>query len=146
MRIFRTMVACVFVSAFFLFSPIKSAEAASIVARIDLSEQRMRVYINGFPRHSWPVSTARRGYRTPVGQFRPGRMHRRYFSKKYHGAPMPWSVFFYHGYAIHGTDQVKYLGRPVSHGCVRLHPENARRLFTLIKQNGKKNARIVVTR
>ncbi|NRG17023.1 L,D-transpeptidase [Rhizobiales bacterium] len=146
MRNFHKVVACVFVSAILVAYPISSVEAASIVARIDLSEQRMRVYINGFPRHSWPVSTARRGYRTPVGSFRPGRMHRRYFSRKYDGAPMPWSVFFYHGYAIHGTDQIRHLGRPVSHGCVRLHPDNARRLFTLIKQNGKKNARIIVTR
>lgn len=146
MRIFRKPAACVFVSAILVIFAVLPAEAASIVARIDLSEQRMRVYINGFPRHSWPVSTARRGYRTPVGSFRPGRMHRRYFSRKYDGAPMPWSVFFYHGYAIHGTDQIRSLGRPVSHGCVRLHPENARRLFTLIKQNGKENARIIVTR
>jgi lipoprotein-anchoring transpeptidase ErfK/SrfK len=126
-----------------LSSPV---EAASIVAKIDLSDQRMRVYINGFPRHSWPVSTARSGYRTPVGTFHPGRMHKRYFSKKYHNSPMPYSVFFYHGYAIHGTNAVKKLGHPASHGCVRLHPENAKRLFSLIAKNGKENAKIVITR
>lgn len=123
-----------------------SANAASIVARIDLSDQRMRVYINGFPRHSWPVSTARRGYRTPTGTFRPGRMYKRYYSKKYHNSPMPYSVFFYGGYAIHGTTAVKYLGRPASHGCVRLHPDNAKRLFSLITANGKQNAKIIITR
>lgn len=121
-------------------------EAAQILAKIDLSEQRMRVYINGFPRHTWKVSTARRGYRTPVGTFRPGRMHKRYFSKKYHGSPMPHSVFFYHGYAIHGTNAIKNLGQPASHGCIRLHPENAKRLFSLIQQNGKQNTRIQITR
>ncbi len=144
MRLFFVLVTCFFLG---LTVPggIK-AQAASIVAKIDLSDQRMRVYINGFPRHSWPVSTARRGYRTPVGTFRPNRMYKRYFSKKYHGAPMPHSVFFYGGYAIHGTDQIKNLGRPASHGCVRLHPDNAARLFSLIKKNGKKNTRIVVTR
>jgi len=122
------------------------ADAAQILAKIDLSEQRMRVYVNGLPRHNWKVSTARRGYRTPIGTFRPGRMHKRYFSKKYHGSPMPHSVFFYHGYAIHGTNAIKSLGRPASHGCIRLHPENARRLFSLIQQNGKQNTRIQITR
>jgi lipoprotein-anchoring transpeptidase ErfK/SrfK len=144
MRKFVTLIAFCFLALACL--PGKEAAAASIVAKIDLSDQRMRVYINGFPRHSWPVSTARRGYRTPVGTFRPGRMHKRYFSKKYHGAPMPFSVFFYGGYAIHGTDQIKNLGRPASHGCVRLHPDNAARLFSLIQQNGKGNTRIIVTR
>lgn len=144
MRYLVALIACCFLALTGV--PGKEAEAASIVAKIDLSEQRMRVYINGFPRHSWKVSTARRGYRTPVGTFRPGRMHKRYFSRKYHGAPMPHSVFFYHGYAIHGTDQIKNLGRPASHGCVRLHPDNAARLFSLIQQNGKNNTRIIVTR
>jgi lipoprotein-anchoring transpeptidase ErfK/SrfK len=122
------------------------AQAAEIVARIDLSDQRMSVYVNGRRAHSWPVSTARRGYRTPVGTFRPGRMHKRYFSKKYNGAPMPYSVFFHGGYAIHGTDQIRRLGQPASHGCIRLHPGNARQLFSMIRQSGKHNARIVITR
>ena len=106
----------------------------------------MRVYRDGRQIHDWPVSTARRGYRTPIGTFRPGRMHRRYFSRKYHGAPMPHSVFFLGGYAIHGTNDIRNLGRPASHGCVRLHPDNARRLFGLISDGGKQNARIVITR
>jgi lipoprotein-anchoring transpeptidase ErfK/SrfK len=129
------------VSGFF-----SSADAASLVARIDISRQRMIVYVDGRHAASWPVSTARRGYRTPTGTFRPGRMHRRYFSKKYHGSPMPYSVFFLGGYAIHGTNAVRALGRPASHGCVRLHTENARRLFSLIERYGKRNARIVITR
>lgn len=120
--------------------------AADITARIDLSDQRMRVYRGGVEIHDWPVSTARRGYRTPVGSFRPGRMYRRYFSRKYHGSPMPHAIFFRGGYAIHGTTEIRNLGRPASHGCVRLHPDNARRLFDLILENGKQTARIVITR
>lgn len=122
------------------------AEAASLVARIDLSEQRMRVYENGRQIATWLVSTARRGYRTPTGTFRPGRMHERYFSRKYDNAPMPHAIFFHGGYAIHGTTAIKSLGQPASHGCVRLHPDNARRLFALVKRHGKSNARIVITR
>ena len=144
MRVFSILWAAAL--AAMLLSWSAPANAASILAKIDLSEQTMRVYINGFPRHSWPVSTARRGYRTPIGTFRPGRMHERYFSRKYDNAPMPYSVFFHHGYAIHGTTAIKSLGRPASHGCVRLHPDNAKRLFSLIAKNGKANTRIVITR
>lgn len=123
-----------------------SASAGNVRVKIDLSEQKMKVLINGRTRHSWPVSTARRGYRTPVGNFRPTRMHRRYFSKKYNGSPMPHSIFFYGGYAIHGTNQIKRLGRPASHGCIRLHPQNARKLFALVRNNGPRNTKITIQR
>lgn len=123
-----------------------SAFAGNVRVKIDLSEQKMKVLVNGRTRHSWPVSTARRGYRTPVGNFKPTRMHRRYFSKKYHGSPMPHSIFFYGGYAIHGTNQIKRLGRPASHGCIRLHPNNARKLFALVRNNGPRNTRITIQR
>lgn len=123
------------------------AEAAGkLVARISLKAQRMEVTVDGWQRYSWPVSTARRGYRTPIGTFRPTRLHKRYFSRKYNNAPMPHSVFFYHGYAIHGTTEIRTLGRPASHGCVRLHPDHARKLFSLVKRHGRRNTRIVVTR
>lgn len=144
MRFFKALLVSCFV--FTMWCAGSEANAATIVAKVDLSDQKMRVYINGIPRHSWPVSTARRGYRTPVGTFRPGRMHVRYFSKKYHNSPMPYSVFFLGGYAIHGTTAIKNLGRPASHGCIRLHPDNAARLFSLIAENGKQNTKIIVTR
>ncbi|ADH88386.1 ErfK/YbiS/YcfS/YnhG family protein [Ancylobacter novellus DSM 506] len=118
----------------------------SIVAQINLSRQRMEVTVDGVPRYSWPISTARRGYRTPVGSYRPQRMYRRYFSRKYDNAPMPYSIFFNGGYAIHGTTDLKRLGRPASHGCVRLHPSNAATLFALVKEYGAGNTRIIVTR
>ena len=116
--------------------------SASVVAKIDISAQRMNVYVNGMHYHSWPVSTARRGYRTPRGSYRPTRMHRMWHSRKYHMSPMPYSVFFRGGYAIHGTRAVSRLGRPASHGCVRLHTSNARRLYSLIKRHGAGNTRI----
>ena len=115
-----------------------------VEARIDLSEQKMRVYSGGRLRHVWPVSTARRGYRTPTGNFRPTRMHVEYYSRKYHNSPMPYSIFFHGGYAIHGTGAIKNLGRPASHGCVRLHPDNARTLFKMVERNGRANARITI--
>ena len=120
------------------------AYSAVVEARIDLSEQRMRVYQNGFLRYTWPVSTARRGYVTPVGNYRPQRLEKMWYSRKYHMSPMPHSVFFRGGYAIHGTDAVKRLGSPASHGCVRLHPDNARVLFELIRRYGKSATTIIV--
>ena len=115
-------------------------------AEIDLSEQRLYLYVDGRLRNKWPVSTARRGYRTPVGSFRPIRLERSWYSRKYNWAPMPHSIFFLGGYAIHGTTEVNRLGRPVSHGCIRLHPSNAARLFGLVRQVGYHHARIVIKR
>ncbi|WP_321344113.1 L,D-transpeptidase [Breoghania sp.] len=123
-----------------------TATAAQVKAVISLKDQSMKVTVNGWRRYSWKVSTARRGYRTPSGTFRPTRMYKRYFSKKYHNSPMPYSVFFYHGFAIHGTNAVKHLGRPASHGCVRLHPDNARKLYELVERYGKANTEIIVNR
>ncbi|MEZ5839333.1 MAG: L,D-transpeptidase [Hyphomicrobiales bacterium] len=122
------------------------AAKADVVAKVDLSSQRMNVYVNGASKYSWPVSTARRGYRTPVGTFRPQSLRRMHYSKKYHNSPMPHSIFFLGGYAIHGTGAVKSLGRPASHGCVRLHPANAATLFSLVQDHGRGNTRIVITR
>jgi lipoprotein-anchoring transpeptidase ErfK/SrfK len=126
--------------------PATTAKAAEVVARVDLSSQQMTVYVDGRPRYDWDVSTARKGYRTPVGSYRPTRMHKMWYSRKYDMAPMPNSVFFHGGYAIHGTPHVRALGRPASHGCIRLAPANARTLYRLIAQRGMKNARVVITR
>lgn len=125
---------------------LSPASAGNVVARIDLSEQRMYVSIAGTPAYSWPVSTARRGYVTPTGSYRPTRLHRRWYSRKYNNAPMPHSIFFRGGYALHGTTAVKALGRPASHGCVRLAPGNAATLFRLVSSYGPRNTRIVITR
>src|SRR5262249_22227813 len=112
------------------------ASAATIEARISLSQQRMTVLVNGARQYSCAVSTARPGYRTPTGTFRPQRMEAMWHSTKYDNAPMPHSVFFLGGYAIHGTNAVGSLGRPVSHGCVRLAPGNAATLYSLIGRYG----------
>lgn len=127
------------------FSATAPASAASVVARIDLSSQRMTVLVNGVPRYNWAVSTARRGYVTPVGSFRPFRLEKVYYSKKYDNAPMPNAVFFRGGYAVHGTYSIGSLGRPASHGCVRLAPSNAATLFSLVAQYGTGNSRIIVS-
>ncbi|MGI8724128.1 MAG: L,D-transpeptidase [Methyloceanibacter sp.] len=116
-----------------------------VVAKVSLSGQRMDVYVNGAPRYSWPVSTARRGYHTPTGTFKPQSLVRYHRSTIYNGSPMPYSIFFSGNYAIHGSYEIKHLGRPASHGCIRLHPSNAAQLYTLVSQAGRSNTVIRIT-
>src|SRR5690606_9350814 len=99
----------------------------------------------GFVVGRWKVSTARNGYHTPRGSYRPTRMHRMWYSKKYDNAPMPHSVFFRGGYAIHGTNHVRSLGRPASHGCIRLAPGNASAFYSMAREVGPRNVRIIIT-
>jgi lipoprotein-anchoring transpeptidase ErfK/SrfK len=126
-----------------VLSVAASPASAGVVARISNSRQAMHVYVDGALAHVWPVSTARRGYQTPAGRYRVQRMARMWYSRKYHMSPMPHSLFFRGGYAIHGTYAVGQLGRPASHGCVRLSPGHARMLYSLVQNYG--NASIVVT-
>ncbi len=125
---------------------MSAAEAkARVEAHIDLTRQRMTVYVDGRYYDTWKVSTGRAGYYTPRGTYRPYLLKRMHYSSKYDNAPMPYSIFFKGGYAIHGTDAISRLGRPASHGCVRLHPRNAAELFSLIKRYGKRNTVIRIT-
>jgi lipoprotein-anchoring transpeptidase ErfK/SrfK len=118
---------------------------ASVKVVIDLSDQTMTVKSgNSFTAKKWKVSTARKGYRTPTGNHTPYLMNERHFSSLYNNAPMPYSIFFKGNYAIHGTDALKSLGNPASHGCVRLHPDNARLLFEMVEQAGMQNTVITV--
>lgn len=122
-----------------------TAKATSkIVARVDISDQRMLVLVDGRPAFEWKVSTADKGYVTPTGSFSPTRMHEMWYSRKYDNAPMPHSVFFHGGYAVHATPHVKQLGRPASHGCIRLHPDNASDFYQLVKAFGPSNTSIVI--
>jgi len=118
---------------------------ANVVIAIDKSKQRMSVRVDGEDRHTWPISTARAGYITPNGTYHPEFLARRWFSHKYYGSPMPHSIFFHGGFAIHGSYEISHLGRAASHGCIRLHPDHAAVLFALVKQEGNANTEIVVT-
>src|SRR3984885_2467957 len=118
---------------------------ADVVVQIDKSSQRMEVSVDGMTRYNWPVSTGRSGYGTPSGVFHPQLMSRHYFSRKYYNAPMPHAIFFYYGFAIHGTNELSRLGGPASHGCVRLHPSHAAALFALVGRNGPRNTRIEIS-
>jgi lipoprotein-anchoring transpeptidase ErfK/SrfK len=118
---------------------------AGVMVNIDKSSQRMAVSVDGMMRYNWPVSTGRNGYGTPSGVFQPQMMARRWFSRRYYNSPMPHAIFFYYGFAIHGTYELSRLGGPASHGCVRLHPAHAAALFALVQRNGPGNTQIVIS-
>lgn len=125
---------------------VAAADArAGVVIRIDKGAQEMSVSVNGVRRYTWPVSTGRASYATPSGSFTPFRLEKDHFSKEWDDAPMPHSIFFTQkGHAIHGTYETRRLGAPVSHGCVRLAPGHAARLFALVQETGLGNTRVVV--
>jgi len=126
---------CVLAALIFVIALATRAHAA-VVVNIDRSVQRMSVIVDGMPRYNWRVSTARRGYITPPGTYHPETLARHWFSRKYYNSPMPHSIFFYGGFAIHGSYEISHLGRPASHGCVRLDPGNAAILFSLVQREG----------
>lgn len=126
------------IAALFAMTSVASAE---VFITIDKSEQRMYVE-TPTDYYEWNVSTGRKGYNTPVGNYQPYLIKPMHYSRKYDNAPMPHSIFFHGGYAIHATEDLKRLGRPASHGCIRLHPRNARWLYRLVQEHGKENTYI----
>lgn len=128
--------------ALLLASP---AAAERVVIRVSIAAQKMQVFHEGRRLFEWPVSTAKPGKITPRGTFTPEFLSRDHKSRRYNNAPMPWAIFYDGHYAVHGTDQIKRLGQPASRGCVRLHPDHAKLLFKMVKAEGMKNTRVVIT-
>lgn len=120
---------------------LSDASQAAVDIKVNLATQTMRVTTDDGETHVWPVSTARRGFVTPRGTYGVQSLQRMHLSRKYHNSPMPYSIFFRGGYAIHGTYSTASLGRAASHGCIRLSPRNAATLFQLVKAEG---ARITI--
>jgi hypothetical protein len=118
---------------------------ANVLILVDKTTQQMRVSVDGVPRYQFRVSTGRPGYGTPNGTFHPQRLAATWFSKLYYNSPMPYSIFFHSGYAIHGSYEISRLGGPASHGCIRLHPANAETLFAVVKSEGMAATTIVIS-
>jgi lipoprotein-anchoring transpeptidase ErfK/SrfK len=118
--------------------------ADRIVARVSIATQTMHVYRDGMLIHEWPVSTARPGKVTPTGEWTAQWLSRHHRSRRYNNTPMPYAIFYSGHYAIHATFETHRLGRPASAGCVRLHPDNARVLFSMVQEEGTDNMRVVV--
>lgn len=142
----RQSIAALVTGAVLALSLPATAGAAALVASVDIPSQTMTVKKYGKVLYTWKVSTARGGYVTPPGEWRPYRIHKMWHSRKYDMAPMPFAVFYNGGYAVHGTTAESRLGTPASHGCVRLATPNAETFYTLVKELGPGNTRIVITK
>jgi len=122
-----------------------SPAASALVITIDKATQQMSVSLDGIERYVWPVSTGQPGYSTPSGTYTARSMNEMWYSRQWDNAPMPHAVFFTReGHAIHGTNEVKRLGNPASHGCVRISPQNAATLYDLVSETGLENTQIVL--
>jgi lipoprotein-anchoring transpeptidase ErfK/SrfK len=119
--------------------------ASTVLINIDKASQKMTVFLDGVQQYEWPVSTGIRGYTTPSGTYTTSSMNKIWYSKQWDNAPMPHAVFFTkEGHAIHGTYEVKRLGKPASHGCVRISKKNAAMLYALVTKTGLKNTQVVL--
>lgn len=117
---------------------------AELLVNVSKSQQRLSVVIDGTEAYRWPVSTGARGHATPTGSFRPERLERHWYSHQYKLTPMPWAMFFHRGYAVHGTAEAYNLGHATSHGCVRLRPDKAAILFSLMRREGLQATKVVI--
>ena len=141
MRVLTLLCACLI----FVFAGMTGQAQAGVLIEVDKSTQRMSVSVDGKERYSWPVSTGLTRYATPGGSYTPFRLEEDHRSKEWDDAPMPHSIFFTgRGHAIHGSDAVRSLGAPASHGCVRLSRANAAALFALVKEEGLGDTKIVI--
>jgi len=147
MKFFATALLC----ASLFYTVPATVEAGQIIAKVDVSEQTVRIYKNGKQNHKWSVSTARKGKHTSRGQWR-GQSLSKYHksslynhkSSLYNNAPMPYSIFYSGNFAIHGTNQTSRSGRPASAGCIRLHTSNAAKLIAMTQQVSLRNIKVVV--
>jgi lipoprotein-anchoring transpeptidase ErfK/SrfK len=140
----RLVLAAVIAALSFALLPAAKSAEAGVLVRVDRGSQTMEVSVDGAYLYTWKVSTARPGYRTPTGVFHPQWMAVRWFSRIYYNSPMPHAIFFHGGFAIHGSYDIARLGGPASHGCIRLHPNDAAVLFGLVEREGMRNTTIVV--
>lgn len=129
-----------------LMDSTREVPGTPLVARVDLSDQRMYVYLDERLVHTFPVSSGRGKYGTPTGRWNAYWLSPKHRSRKYNNAPMPWAVFFHEGYAVHGTTDLRNLGRPASHGCIRLHPDNAKIFFKMVEASGKESTLVSIVR
>jgi lipoprotein-anchoring transpeptidase ErfK/SrfK len=127
-----------------LFGFATDRAQADILIAVNKGSQRMTVTVDGAPRYHFVVSTGAAGG-PPSGNFRPERLERKWYSRKFDWSPMPHAIFFYKGFAIHGTFYTKRLGTRASHGCVRLSPADAATLFALVEHRGAARTRIVIS-
>lgn len=116
-----------------------------LYAEVDKSRQKLYLYMLGEIKDSFLISSGKGKYETPNLNLRPsGPILTKYSSHKFPGGNyeglgnMPYAVFLRGGYAFHGTTKGNFskLGTKASHGCIRLHPDDAKVLNALVKTVG----------
>lgn len=136
--------------ALLIFSPRIDCKRMDcpVFAYIVKSEQKLYLYVNQQLQATWLVSTGAPGSETPLLDKHPnGRIYDAYTSSKHPGGDykglgnMPYAVFIYNGFALHGTTQGNFskLGQKASHGCVRMHPDNGYIFNRLVRNYGINN-------
>ena len=95
---------------------------------VDLKEQKVRAYQNGQLVRMVTVSTGLPGTPTVEGEFR---IYQKYLSQTMTGPNyflpgVPYVMYFYAGYSLHGTYWHNNFGQPMSHGCVNMPTEEAK--------------------
>jgi lipoprotein-anchoring transpeptidase ErfK/SrfK len=98
---------------------------------VDLSEQLLTAYEGNTPVHSYLVSTGLPATPTPVGQFRIW-IKLRYDDMAgvdYYIEDVPFVMYFYEGYGLHGVTWHANFGHPMSHRCVNQPNDEAEWLF-----------------
>lgn len=96
------------------------------VIEVDLGAQTARVLRDGVPGEEIPISSGRKGYPTPTGEFVVTNKHRHWRSTLYN-ASMPFYLrLSCRDFGLHAGHLPGY---PASHGCIRLPTERARALF-----------------
>ncbi len=98
---------------------------------VDLSEQTVRAYQGDEMQRSFLVSTGRWPTVTITGQYQ---IYVKYESALMYGADyylpgVPYVMYFYKDYGIHGTYWHTNFGTPMSHGCVNMATEDAKWIF-----------------
>ena len=131
-------------SAGLFFSPAMALTNGEIAARVeslqqssdrwlqvDLSSQRLIAWEGNSPVYAVIVSTGKRATPTVTGVFAVQSMHRttRMRGADYDVPNVPWTMYFYRGYAIHGAYWHHNFGTPVSHGCVNVAVDHAQWFF-----------------
>lgn len=121
----------------------------AVYLSVNLSTQRASLFVHGKLERKYKISSGKKGFGTRTWDGRHnGRVYNAYRSSKYPGGTglivngkdfgnMPYAVFYSGGFAVHGTTSISRLGRPASHGCIRQHPDNAKRFNRLTRKFGR---------
>ncbi|MBE9030905.1 L,D-transpeptidase [filamentous cyanobacterium LEGE 11480] len=129
-------------------APLGSVVKESVV-RLVLKRSKRRVYVYKDDKvvSSYPVAVGKRGWETPLGQFKVLNMEKNPTFKSFKSGviipPGPdnplgvrWIGIWTDGktqLGFHGTDQPHLIGRAVSHGCIRMHNRDVVRLYAQVK-------------